>query len=66
MSNPIPTLLLFGVVLLLLIAPFSAFAPLVLIIVVSVIASMSLTFLRTLLTGATRDSDRLPLKKDEG
>ncbi|UBF25786.1 hypothetical protein K9N68_30270 [Kovacikia minuta CCNUW1] len=63
MNTTIASILLLGLLLLLLVAPFSALAPLVLIIVVSVSGTMGWTVLRALATGEKEGGRRI---KDEG
>ncbi len=58
MQSTITTTLLLVLVLLLLVAPFSAVAPLMLILLVSVLGLMGWTILRALVTGKPGKSDR--------
>ncbi len=58
MNSPITTVVLLGVLLLLLIAPLSALAPLTLILVVSVVGLMGWTVMRKLVFGNPQESDR--------
>lgn len=58
MNNPITTIVLLGVLLLLLIAPLSALAPLTLLVVVSVIGLMGWTVVRILVFGTSEERDR--------
>lgn len=53
--NPLTTLLLLGFLLLLLVAPFAALAPLVLLAVVGIAGMMVWTLIRTVLTGQPND-----------
>jgi predicted lipid-binding transport protein (Tim44 family) len=61
MNNTIASILLLGLLLLLLVAPFSALAPLVLVIVVSVIGLMGWKLVRAFATGQTDKDDRTSL-----
>ena len=54
--NPLMLVLLLAIGLLLIVAPFAAFAPLMLIAFFTVLAWMSWTIIRTLLTGETGES----------
>jgi hypothetical protein len=57
MRNSITTIALLGLLLLLLVAPFSALTPLILIAAVFLVARIGWTFLQILVTGEPK-SDR--------
>jgi hypothetical protein len=59
MSNTIVTLLLLGFLLILLIYPAAALAPLVVVIFVSIIGLIGWTMLRAIAQGGSKTSDRL-------
>ncbi|MBD3883637.1 hypothetical protein IFO70_17875 [Phormidium tenue FACHB-886] len=59
MSNSLTKFLLLGLLLLLIVSPFAALAPLVVVLVGFVLVWMSWTFIRTLATGETDQRDRL-------
>lgn len=59
MSNSLTKFLLLGLLLLLIVSPFAALAPLVVVLVGFMLVWMSWTFIRTLVTGETDQRDRL-------